>query len=134
MSLASALGAVNASDFAEGQVWAYRARAGEESSTLLINKIESDPDLGAIYHVSVSGVRVKNPHAPSGLTTDLPHFPVSNKTLEQSCIKIVGHGKPNPQYLEGYAEWRGAFNRGNAGIFTISVAEIVDIVESTLNR
>jgi hypothetical protein len=52
--------------------------------------------------------------------------------LEQSCIKVVGHSKLNPQYREGYAEWRKAFDEGHAGIFTIPVAEIISFVESTL--
>ena len=134
MSIASFFGFAKAHDFSEGQVWSYKTRPGEESSTLLINKIEADPALGPIYHISLFKVRVKNAHAPSGFSSDLPHFPVSKETLEKSCVKRVGYSKPNPEYLEGYAQWKQAFEQGRAGIFTISVAEIVGVVEQTLSK
>src|SRR5262249_14963687 len=123
-----------ATDFAEQQVWSYRTRKGEEGSTLLINKVENDPNLGQIFHISVAKVRVRNRHAPSGVIDELPHFPVSKQTLEASCTKLVGKSAPNPEYVEGYNEWKRAFDQGKAGVFTISVAEIVQIVEDTLNR
>ena len=125
---------VLARDFAEQQVWSYKTRKGEEGSTILINKVENDAKLGQIFHISVAKVRVKNPRAPSGVSNELPHFPVSKQTLEASCTKLVGKSAPNPDYLEGYNEWKRAFDQGKAGVFTISVAEIVQIVEDTLNR
>jgi hypothetical protein len=42
-------------------------------------KIESDPELGAIYHISVHGVRIKNPQVFSGITSKLPAFPCIQK-------------------------------------------------------
>jgi predicted Rdx family selenoprotein len=123
-----------ANEFKEGQVWSYRARPQEQASTLLINKVETDPKLGSIFHISVRGVSVKNRRAPGGVTKELPHFPVSKKTLDDSVLEHVGSEPPNPEYREGYAQWKRAFDSGNAGIFTIPVAEIVGIVESTVNR
>ena len=134
MSLFSFFGIARAADFAEGQVWSYKTRAGEEASTCLINKIESDSKLGPIYHISVFGVTIKNSRAPSGITTDLPHFPVSKKTLDESLIKVVSKSKTNPAYLEGYQEWKSAFDEGNAGIFNIPVSEIVSVVEKAINQ
>ena len=134
MSLLSLFGFARAADFTEGQVWSYKARAGEEGSTLLINKIESHPKLGPIFHISISGVRVKNPRAPTGVTTNLPHFPVSKKTLDESVTKLVAKSKVNPDYLEGYGQWKSAFDNGDAGIFTISVQEIVGVVETAVNQ
>lgn len=123
-----------AQEFKEGQVWSYRARPNEQGSTLLINKVESDARLGSIFHISVSGVKVRNRRAPGGVTQELPHFPVSTKTLEDSVVKLVGTASPNPGYREGYATWKQAFDAGNAGIFTIPVAEIVGFVEKTVNQ
>lgn len=134
MSLLSLFGFARSADFSEGQVWSYMARSGEEGSTLLINKVESDPKLGSIFHISIAGVRVKNPSAPTGVTTDLQHFPVSKKTLDESVIKLISKSKPNAQYLDGYREWKSAFDSGKAGIFTISVREIVDAIEKTVNQ
>lgn len=134
MSMASLFGLANAREFSEGQVWSYKTRNGEQGSKLLINKVEADPKLGSVYHISLSGVHVQNPSAPSGINTELPHFPVSKQTLEQSCIKLLGRSEPNPQYLDGYSAWKSAFDQGRAGIFTISVAEIVDAVETAVNK
>jgi hypothetical protein len=130
LSMASAL----ARDFSEQQVWSYKTRRAEEGSTILINKVENHPKLGQIFHISVAGVRVKNRHAASGMSNELPHFPVSKQTLEASCTNLVGKSAPNPGYIEGYNEWKRAFVQGRAGIFTITVAEIVQIVEDTVNK
>ncbi len=129
-----AMSDAHALEFKAGQVWSYHTRPNELRSTLLIDKVESDAKLGPIYHISVTGVKVKNPRAPDGATQELPHFPVSRKTLEDSVVKLVGNAAPNPKYLEGYATWKQAFDAGNAGIFTIPVAEIVDFIEKTLNQ
>jgi hypothetical protein len=123
-----------AQQFAQGQVWEYTSRPSDAGSTLLINKVESDPKLGLIFHISVRAVKVKNKRAPSGITTELPHFPVSTKTLEASVTKQLRAEPPNPEYLEGYAAWRHAFENGRAGIFTIPVAEIVEVVEKSINQ
>lgn len=120
--------------YAEGQVWTFRARAGEEGATLLINRIEQHPRFGAIYHISVFGVRLDNPRAPGGATTELPHFPVSRETLDKSCLELQGVREPNPEYLRGYGEWREVFDAGRAGVFDIPVAEIVDIVQSAITK
>lgn len=123
-----------AARYAEGQLWTFSARPTEEGATLLINRIEQDPRLGPIFHISVFDVRVANPHAPGGVTAALPHFPVSRETLDKSCLELRGIREPNPDYLEGYREWRGVFDAGRAGVFDIPVSEIVDIVQTAIAR
>jgi len=134
MSLLSFFGIASAHDFAEGQVWSYKTRKGEEVSRVLLNKIETDPKLGKIFHISVSGVKVKNPHISGGISTDLPHFPVSEETLKKSLTKLAGKSQPNPDYLDGYRTWKTAFNKGEAGVFTIDVADIVGVIEQAINK
>ncbi len=134
MSLLSFFGIASAQDFAEGQVWSYKTRKGEEGSRVLINKIESNPKLGKIFHISVSGVKVKNLRIPSGISTDLPHSPVSEETLKKSLTKLIGTSPPNPDYQEGYQTWKSAFDKGEAGIFTIDVADIVGVIEQAINK
>jgi hypothetical protein len=119
-------------DFTGGQVWAYKTRAGEEDSTLLINKVEDDPRLGHIYHVSVSKIQIKS--GPGVSTDQMPHLPVSRQTLELSCTKLVGRSEPNPMYFPGYRMWKQAFDAGHAGIYTISIAEILDLAEKMLQK
>jgi len=134
MSLLSMFSFAKAAEYSEGQVWSYKTRIGEEKSTVLINKIESNEKLGKIYHISLNEVKVKNPHIAGGFSNELPHFPVSEETLKKSLVKFVGKAAPNPDYIEGYNTWKSAFDAGEAGIFTISVAEIVGFIEDTINK
>ena len=134
MSLLSMFGFAKAAEYSEGQVWSYKTRAGEEKSTVLINKVELNEKLGKIYHISVSDVKVKNPRTDSGFSTELPHFPVSEETLTKSLIKLIGKREPNPDYIDGYNTWKAAFEAGEAGIFTVSVSEIVDFIEQAINQ
>ncbi|TVV44189.1 hypothetical protein FOT50_10960 [Thalassolituus sp. C2-1] len=134
MSLLSMFGFANAVEYFESQVWSYKTRAGEEKSTVLINKVETDEKLGIIYHISVSDVKVKNPHIDGGISNELPHFPVSEETLKKSLVKLIGKSSPNPDYVEGYNTWKEAFDAGKAGIFTVPISEIIGFVEDTIGK
>ncbi len=120
--------------YTEGQVWTFHPRPGEDGATLLINRVESHPKLGEIFHISVFGVRLDNPVVPGAVITDLPHFPVSRETLDKSCLELQGTRAPNPEYLPGYDQWREAFDAGKAGVFDIPVSEIVDVVQQAIAR
>lgn len=126
-------GLSHAGDYAAGQLWSYKARPGEEASTLLINKVETDPKFGQIFHISVSGVTIRDPKAPTGATSELPHLPVSKATLDASVTKLLSTAHANTAYLDGYNIWRPAFDQGQAGVFTIPVREVVNVVEQTIS-
>jgi hypothetical protein len=134
LAMAVAMQSAFAQAFLERQVWSYKSRSGEEASTVLINKVEFSPKAGQIFHISVRGLRMRDRVAPSGMTTELPHLPVSVDTLKASCTKLVGESEPHPNYRDGYAHWRRAFDQGQAGIWTAPVAEIVQALEDGMNR
>lgn len=134
MTLLSFFRIASSQDFTEGQVWSYKTRKGEETSRVMINKVESNPKLGKIFHISVSGVKVKNPRISGGISTNLSHFPVSEETLKKSLTKLNGKSQPDLDYYEGYKTWKSAFDKGNAGVFTIDVADIVGVVEEAINK
>jgi hypothetical protein len=134
IGLLSLFGAASAQDYSEGQVWTYKTRPGEELSTVQIDKIETNERLGKVFHISIEGVRVSNPHVAGGFTTELPHIPVSEETLNKSLLKLIATREPNPRYMEGYQTWKKAFDAGHAGIFSLSVSEIVGVVEHMNNR
>lgn len=133
MSFLARLGIGREKEFAEGQVWSYKTRLGEDASTLLIQKVEAHPRIGSVFHISILDIRIRNPQAEEGLSTEMAHAPVSRQTLGQSCTKLVATAEPDGRYLDGYAEWKGAFDAGDAGVFTISVAEIVAGIETAIN-
>ena len=58
--------------FAVGQRWEYRTRPQDAGSTLVIVKINADTTHGNIISISVSGLRLKNPHSTDGLADTAP--------------------------------------------------------------
>ena len=134
MTSITATPSLAAESYEAGQLWHYHTRPGEEASRVLINLIEPHDKLGKMIHISVLDVNVKNPHTASGMTHELPHFPVSEETLQKSLTTLAGRRDILADYREGYEVWKEAFDAGKAGIFTISVAEIVDVVERAANQ
>jgi hypothetical protein len=110
--------------YSEGQIWEYKTRVGDEGSLLKIQRIEQDPEsqrYGPIYHISVVGIHLHNPT----ITPILPHAPVSRETLDASVTKLSLDKREFPSADAGISEWRKA----HGGVFTISVAEIVEILD-----
>lgn len=104
------------STYAEGQVWHYRTRRGEERSLVKIQRIEIDPDTGEpIFHVSLTGL--KWPDADT-----LAHAPVSQTTLDLSVTRLSADPAQFPAADEGTAEWKAA----EGGVYSVSLAEIVE--------
>lgn len=123
-----------AADYREGQIWRYDARPGEEASRLYIVKIDEVEGYGRIYHIFVEGLRIKNPRTPSGFQDQLPHAPVVEATLDRSVTELVGETNSMPDFVDGYAVWKEAFDKGEAGAFNIPVADIVSAIEDIANR
>ncbi|MCD2186638.1 hypothetical protein [Actinomycetospora soli] len=114
-------------DVHDGQVWSYRTRPGEEHSRLRVLLTDSDPVLGHIVHVSVRDVVIPNSWSDSGYTTWITHVPLSQEAFERSAIDLLGTDPGEPD-LEGYRTWRDE----NGGVFTLSLAEVVDHVQYAL--
>ena len=120
--------------YAVGQLWACQGRHDGEQPTLLINRIDQHPlGGGNIYHVTLDGLKIRNPRVPEGIMTQLAHAPVTDQTLQRSQLRLLGQQSADPAYLQGYGQWREAFDAGNAGSFGVSVATILEIVERQLN-
>ena len=120
--------------YAVGQLWACQGRHDGEQPTLLINRIDQHPlGGGNIYHVTLEGLKIRNPRVPEGVMTQLAHAPVTDQTLQRSQLRLLGQRAADPAYLQGYGQWREAFDAGNAGSFGVSVATILEIIERQLN-
>ena len=124
VALAASTGQAAPARYAEGQVWEYRTRAGDEGSLIKIQRIEKDPALavvGPIFHISVIGFRFRNPR----VAPVLPHAPVSLETLNRSVTRPGRAGAAFPDPDPGIAEWR----RAQGGVYTIGVAEIIGLLD-----
>jgi hypothetical protein len=114
--------------YAEGQVWKYKTRPGEEGSLLVIGRITetvSEPT----YGIYITGVKVKNPYSPSGFQEVLPHAPVTDAVLDTSVTERVDTTIALDGFDDGYDEWKSAYDADKGGVFTIPVSEIVEAVE-----
>jgi hypothetical protein len=117
-----------------GQIWDYQARKGEEKSTLTIVGIEKHKNLGTIINIYVGGLKIRNPNADNGVSDEIQHLPFSKEAIDKSVTKLAGTTAKLPDYKDGYDEWKTAFDNGEAGIFTITVKEAIDVMEQTLNQ
>ena len=125
---------IPSNQYAVGQLWACQGRHDGEQLTLLINRIDQHPlGGGNIYHVTLDGLKIRNPRVPEGVMTQLAHAPVTDQTLQRSQLHLLGQQAADPAYLQGYGQWREAFDAGNAGSFGVSVATILEIIERQLN-
>ncbi|WP_313003758.1 hypothetical protein [Chryseobacterium gleum] len=117
-----------------GQQWNYKTRPTEKSSTLTILKIEDYPETGKVIHISVSGLKMKNPASPTGYAENLSHLPLSEEALNKSITTLKNETgkKPDSLEMDGYSYWKKEFDKGNAGIFTIPVSEIVSTMEKSI--
>ncbi|GMA14889.1 hypothetical protein E5F05_12635 [Deinococcus metallilatus] len=119
-------------DFTPGQRWAYHTRPGEEDSTLLILRREALGDL-PVLHIQLQGLRLRNPFTASGLQTDLGHMPISEEAVQQSVTDLLEQNATPSDDGGGYEEWRAAYERGEAGVFTLPVAQVVQALEDAVN-
>jgi hypothetical protein len=118
-----------AASFEEGQIWHYQARPGEEASRLFIARIDRGIGTQTIYHIYLDGLKLKNPLYEGGVQDRLPHAPVTRRSLETSVTELLEENATMPDIAEGYAAWLLAFEKGQAGVFTLPVNQIVQHIE-----
>jgi len=117
---------ISDSKFKPGQVWTYSNRPGESASTFTILQIDRGEKLGVIVHIRVDGLRA---HNPSGdLVPSVEHMPFTRDAVLLSVVRLVRIESSVPN-LEGYERWRSDCG----GVYTISIADAVDVMEKTLN-
>jgi len=117
-----------AHELAVGQVWDYHTRDVDKGSTLTICKLEDLPKVGAVVHVSLSGLHLKNPRAPGGYTGEVPHAPFTRAAIERSITTFHGEGSPPQGFEAGYRAWQEA----KGGVFSVPVADVAGLIEKSL--
>jgi hypothetical protein len=122
------------SPFKVGQKWSYKTRPNEEKSYFIVVKVEHHPKFGNIIHIAVRDLKMKNPHSPDGISDKVNHMPFAEEAMNKSALKLLKEKVELPDYKEGYNLWREAFDAGRAGIYTITLAEAVDVMEASLNQ
>ncbi|CAD7809670.1 hypothetical protein CHRY9390_02048 [Chryseobacterium aquaeductus] len=115
-----------------GQEWNYKTRKSEENSTLKILKIEEYPTHGKVIHISIGGLKVGNPNVEKGFAKEFTHIPITEEALNKSVTELKNGKIKLPDYIDGYNYWKKEFDQGIAGVFSISVSEIVDLMEESI--
>lgn len=119
-------------DYAVGQAWIYRTRPGEDGSRVAIRRIDHEPEDGAIFHVSILDVKLRNHRLPGGLQPAMHHAAVSRASLDASVLKVDGEADAEESWRNGYGVWRQAYDNGDAGIFDLPLAEVLGYIETVV--
>ena len=109
-------------------------RRDEKDSYFVIVKIDANEKLGNIIHIALRNLKIKNPNSPDGFTSGANHLPFSEKSINESAVKLLNEKVELPDFEEGYAMWKEAFNNHRAGIYTVSIAKAVEVMEKGLNQ
>ena len=120
--------------FAAGQVWKYKTRPNESDSRLTVVRVDPDDhEFGNIIHIYISAVDIPNSDAPDGKTVFIQHMPYEEDALSNSVVELDTETKELPDYQDGYKLWKEAFEKGEAGVFSVDVSKAVDFVEQSIN-
>lgn len=112
----TALEPAGESRYKPGQVWSLRV-PGSPQARLKILRVESLPGAGTFVHVAVDNVPVT-----------VGHMPFTEAAIDQSVIDLVGTDPVRPESLEGYDDWRKAFDNEGAGVFSVTVADALKVL------
>ncbi|WP_262149174.1 hypothetical protein [Chryseobacterium foetidum] len=115
-----------------GQEWNYHTRNEEENSTLKILKIEEYPEQGKVIHISIGGLNVDSSKGEKDLSNEITHIPITEEALHKSITELKNAKVRLPNKIEGYDFWKKEFDKGEAGVFSIPVSEIVASFEAAI--
>ena len=88
---------------------------------------------GDLWHIRVGGLQRKNPHVAGDVQTALPHSAISAEALRASATGLIEQGVTLPADQRGYEIWREAYERGEAGVYSLEVADSVSALDVLLS-
>ena len=59
-------------------------------------------------------------------------MPFSEAAIDASVTKRLGTVHTLPAFQEGYDSWRAGFEKGEAGVFTITIGKAVEYMEQAM--
>jgi hypothetical protein len=108
------------STYKPGQVWSYKTRPGESSSTITILRVETTPKLGTIIHIRVDDVQFRDCNGARPAPTSIAHAPFAKAAIDKSVIRQLRSVSTLPDFEAGYSDWLAHCG----GVYTVSVAEM----------
>ena len=127
--LGAAGGVAAAENYEVGQVWSYKTRPSEATSTLMILRIDNSSKAGQVIFIGLQDVRVKHPSGK--VFSSMSPLPFTKEALDKSVVKQVGKADKLMSSNFGYLKWKEAQLAGKTPpTYAKSVAEIVDALEN----
>jgi hypothetical protein len=122
---------LNDSDYQPGQLWTYVGAQFAESRVVVgrVDHFTGEP--GCVLSISVTPVAFPTEEGGSRISA-ISHVPISKSALDVSVIAHTGTGVPVEGFEAVYEDWRGAMTAGKGGVFSVGVAEIVDLLGQAL--
>jgi len=108
------------------QVWTYESREIEKNSRAHIVKIDNTPQ-GEIVHISLDKIHFKK---DINTPAEIGHIPMAIDAFRRSIIRLKNVKKVSDIHTEGYNKWKEAYDAGHGGIFTITIAEVIETLDS----
>ncbi len=124
-----------AGTFNAGQIWKARGRPQDRNAHVLILAVLDSNVIGPIYSIAITGVHIRNPDFEGGVQALLPHAPVTEDVLRADAIELIADDGPtadHPDFSDSYLQFREMSDAGDAGVFTIPLAEVLDVVERAI--
>jgi hypothetical protein len=116
-------------DIAQGQVWTYRSRLGESTSTLTVLQIEKALNTTAIVHISIDNLKVRKSVESRSEFWSISHIPIDKDVLVPSLINLHSYREVDIESNEGYLLWKEEYDKGKAGVWSLDVREIIGMSE-----
>jgi len=115
--------------YQEGQVWIIES--GEFQGTeVIIAHIEDHPIQNDVIHIMIPGP-IEN--SQGLVSSDMSHIPFAEQGLLKSDLNLYRESETvGESWKAGYEIWNEAALKDEAGIFTISVSEVMDTMFSQL--
>jgi hypothetical protein len=123
-------------DFKPGQIWTFKSRPHEPDAFICVLAVDTNDKLGQVVSIAIARVKIPNVNLDGGIQESLPHAPITAAVLSEAvldCVATDGPRADDPSIEDAYRQWREPYDKGEAGVFTISPADILDIIEGTLS-
>ena len=111
----------------EGQIWSYKSRSSEPGSKLTVIKLDT-PGNEQIVHISVDSLRITQRNTGEVTATYIEHLPMSLDAFSKSVIKIESIVETSIN--EGYLDWKNKFDEGKAGVWSLEISEVIEMIEN----
>ncbi|MDX2288678.1 MAG: hypothetical protein NW217_07635 [Hyphomicrobiaceae bacterium] len=124
-------------DFEPGQVWRVKGRLQDGDVHAAVLAVLHYEGLGFVCSVALTEVRIMNPHVAGGIQTMVPHIPITAEMFEDAVMGLAGTGGPtaaDADFAAAYEQWRTPFEKGEAGVFTVPLADVIELLETAISE